>query len=172
MCTTEQDRKSRVLWLFTGQKTEIDIHSAVAGNSSVGELLGYPKCCTDGYLQLQANLIENDMASYSKYHGAKDDDDFISCYRAMRPLGEGFDVQLGAIRNEIQSRQALTIKQYPFVHFIACRECLKSPHSPASTQDAEMSELAHFLSPTFARKFKAYADYYFSHFQRSRGNCF
>jgi hypothetical protein len=168
MLATEQDRKMRILWIYTDQKTGIDVQAAVLGNISVGELLGYPKCCTNGYLQLEAHLIDTEMKFYSKHYRAESDDDQISCYRAQRLIEGDFVDRLDAIKDEIRSRQALSIKLYPFIHFIACRECMKSPQSPASLQNIEMSELAEALNPTFARKFRAYADDYYNLFQKTQ----
>ena len=165
---TKEDKRTQLLWLYLDHGLKTRIVDAASGKISLGETLGYPKCCTDAYLQNEADLMETEMEFYSKNFGAKTDDDFIALYKKSAPIEGKFMVKLQTVRDEITTRQAWSINKHPFVHFISCGRCLDDPNSPAALLNNEMRELAHAMNSTFARKFTSYADSYFSMFQESR----
>jgi hypothetical protein len=156
--------KEGVLWLYSAPESQIQILKGVEGNAVLGTLLGYPSCCVNYYLGLEATLLQIEFDFYAQKHGARTDDEVLRLRQRNLPPSGDHAQALEAGRYRIQRQQALSIRDFPFNHFIACDECLNNPESPAALLNKAMSDLASNLNQTFARKFTDYARTYFAAF--------
>jgi hypothetical protein len=161
-------KNREAIWLFKDAEIERKILLCVEGNFRMGDVFGYPTCCTDDYLRLEARKIEIELDHYRCVHAAKSNSDFLRLYENNVEITGQHAVEVEKIGNSIMKQQAISIKQFPFVHFIACPNCVDSSHSAAFQLNAKMETLAGGLNKTFARKFTHYAAEYFKMFQETR----
>jgi hypothetical protein len=131
----------------------------------LGDVLGYPRCCTTDYLNLEAQIVTAVHSSLFEDHGAATEADALDLYRKEPPPGPRYAARITKVAQVIQTHQAHTIRAFPFVHFIACKCCLDTPKSPASEMNSLMEELAYSLDTQFARAFKSYAKAYLESFE-------
>ena len=158
----------QILWLFKDSRLKESIDLCVAGQIPVGDVLGYPRCCTDGYLELEAQRMQTELDYFRQHHGAKTDADLVALYQSETDITGPHKERIEVVCSTMTTRQANSIKRLPFVHFIACPRCQDDPGSPAAQLNQKMAQLASDLSPTFARKFTSYAENYFRIFQQTR----
>ena len=140
----------------------------MAGQIPMGDVLGYPRCCTDEYLNLEVQRMDTELDYFRQHHGAKTESDLVTLYQNDTEIIGSHRERIEDVCNTMTTRQANSIKHFPFVHFIACPRCLDQPESPAAQLNQKMAELASDLSKTFARKFTTYAEHYFHIFQQTR----
>ena len=144
---------------------EQSIRPCADGQLRMGDILGYPRCCTEEYLRLEAKRVETELECFQKEHGARTESDLVRLYQdETEPSGE-YRETINAICRTMTAQQAYSIKTFPFLHFTACRTCLQTTNCLASELNQKQAQLAHDLSRTFARKFIEYADDYFDQFQ-------
>jgi hypothetical protein len=156
-----------LLWIFASPPSAFQskIRAAASGNESLGTLLGYPDCCTNNYLCLEEKLFVTSLDFYTSQCDARTDTDISRLLLTDQPLTGAHAVKESEIIHELRLQQAHSIGQFPFIHFIACGECMRHVDSPAGRLNKSMSDLAISLSKTFARKFTDYAKNYFEDFE-------
>jgi hypothetical protein len=155
-----------LIWLFRDLGTEQKITLCVEGKIPMGEVLGYPACCTYEYLAYEAKRTECEVDYYRRHYKVQSDYDILRLYISGAQITGNDREKIKKLCDAMCLHQALSIKQFPFVHFIACRSCMNTPQSPAACLNQKMSELAMMLSKTFARKFVHYATQYSKLFEQ------
>ena len=135
-------QRPEVLWIFGDGRLEPGIRSAVAGERSVGTLLGYPECCVAFHDEGILALVEAFVEGRARQHGARSLADFI---RLTESDAKVLLDTRAAEEQMIRSARALS-----FAQFVACPNCLTSPESPALSLNRQFGELARRVSPRFA----------------------
>ena len=156
---TTNGRKD-ILWLFLESDGFATADSCANGTSLCGDFLEYPRCCTRWYLAQEAERVLIEFQYFQRLPSVRNEDDICSHFERQTPLDPASCQNMEKIDHRIRTTQASSIRQFPFVHFIACPSCLETDSSPAALQNDTFRTLAMTLSPTFARKFVAYSEWY------------
>ena len=132
-------KEGHVLWVYRDRALEPAIRAAAAGETDVGEVLGYPACCVRENSELGIRLSEARVRAYQTRYGAKDTADLIRLTTEQAPVTIPPD-DMPRFRHV-----------FSHVQFSPCRSCAESASSPAAEINWAMKRLATRLSPAFER---------------------
>ncbi len=129
------DTKQRsVVWLVSNVVFLPEITAAAKGSTGEGNLLGYPNCCIADFERDRTRLVEELYAYLVERYETHDEKKLAEIL-----LSDPGTPMLRTIR---ESRVLDTLKAFPFVSHIACRNCLSGHSAESKSLNLKFRELA------------------------------
>jgi hypothetical protein len=131
----------RLLWVCRNPKTRERIKRVVAGETSTGTLLGYPRCCVEQ--DRKDKVLMGEAFSNAIVNAAASEPGALE-----RALRGDLKVQL-VLDAPPAGDMVATEERFPFVMHIACSSCLSSDDSPSARLNLKYEQLALEVDPDF-----------------------
>lgn len=131
-----------VLWVYREPDIARQIDAAVAGQTDLGDLLGYPHCCATAHAETSQRWLESYVGALQAQHHTTDMEQLLQLLASDAPVDPAHLPPPAAPEP--------SGSVFPFVSFDACSACLSQADSAAEKAQAPLRDLAFALAAPFA----------------------
>ncbi|MDP6504939.1 MAG: hypothetical protein QF886_15070, partial [Planctomycetota bacterium] len=134
----------KIFWIYKDEEIDYLIDDIIEGDEEHHVALGYPDCCANAYWEDRTVAVEKYYQAIKKQHRAKSD------AKILKLVHKGVPVKAALPGAE---RAIQTVSKFPFLPYIACRDCLKwDSSSAAGEQNERFQRVLQVLDENSARK--------------------
>jgi hypothetical protein len=130
-----------VLWIYKDPAAPAAIQKALRGEVGGDAVLGYPKCCVTYHSEFGIRMNELYYGALKKKYPGED----VTALMARMQANE--EIEIAGPTPKMTALESA--RQFPYVQFHACPNCLQKAGTPGSKVNATMRELAFGLDPAF-----------------------
>ena len=144
------------IWLYVENSVESKILSSLNGALDEGYVLGYPDCCIKWYEEMWRKQIEVLYQYILHRYNLKDQCEIIGKLRFSN--AQDFAHLFLQIFTDVNLEK--TVRTFPFVFHIACKNCLENSKSPTALVNKQNKRLALNLDHNFYKRIEDLSNEY------------